>query len=79
MLTAIGPRPIPFERAAYRAVRGHDVVVPRPRFRTRGRNGEEVSPVADPRETAERLGVPAIPVGRSTGTRAPAGPPRLTV
>ncbi|WP_157594592.1 hypothetical protein [Streptosporangium amethystogenes] len=48
-------RMIPFERA----VRGHDVVVPRSRFRARGRNGEETSPVAAPRETVERLGGPS--------------------
>ncbi|GAA3410711.1 alpha/beta fold hydrolase [Streptosporangium vulgare] len=63
-------RMIPFERAVRRAVRGRDVVVSRPRFRVRGWNGAEASPVADLHELVEGLGVPAVLIGHSMGARA---------
>lgn len=63
-------RMIPFERTVRRAVRGRDVVVSRPRFRVRGWNGAEASPVADLHELVEGLGVPAVLIGHSMGARA---------
>ncbi|MER5318930.1 alpha/beta fold hydrolase [Streptosporangium roseum] len=63
-------RMIPFERAVRRATRGSDVVVSRPRFRLRGWNGAEASPVADLRAAVEGLGVPTVLIGHSMGARA---------
>ncbi|MER5643480.1 alpha/beta hydrolase [Streptosporangium sp. NPDC002524] len=63
-------RMIPFERAVRRAVRGRDVVVSRPRFRVRGWNGAEASPVADLHELVDGLGVPTVLIGHSMGARA---------
>ncbi|WP_436756869.1 alpha/beta fold hydrolase [Streptosporangium sp. V21-05] len=63
-------RMIPFERAVRRAVRGRDVAVSRPRFRVRGWNGAEASPVADLHELVDGLGVPTVLIGHSMGARA---------
>jgi pimeloyl-ACP methyl ester carboxylesterase len=63
-------RMIPFERAVRHATRGRDVAVSRPRFRVRGWNGAEASPVADVYAIIERLGVPVVLIGHSMGARA---------
>jgi pimeloyl-ACP methyl ester carboxylesterase len=74
-------RMIPFERAVRHATRGRDVAVSRPRFRVRGWNGAEASPVADVYAIIERLGVPVVLIGHSMGARAAlraAGHPLVT-
>jgi pimeloyl-ACP methyl ester carboxylesterase len=68
-------RMIPIERAIRHAVRERPVVVCRPRFRVRGWNGEDASPVRDLTEVlddvARRFGaVPVVLVGHSMGARA---------
>ena len=68
-------RMITIERAIRQAVRGHPVVVCRPRFRVRGWNGADASPVRDLTEVlndvARRFGpVPVVLVGHSMGARA---------
>lgn len=68
-------RMIPLARSIRHALRGSGVVVIRPRFRLRGWNGEEASPVDDLSELLEdmsgRLGsVPVVLIGHSMGARA---------
>jgi pimeloyl-ACP methyl ester carboxylesterase len=68
-------RMIPIARAIGHAVRGHKIEVWRPRFRVRGWNGDEASPVRDLSELlAEIADGPAPPpvllVGHSMGARA---------
>ncbi len=68
-------RMIPIERAIRHAVRGHPVMVCRPRFRLRGWNGTEASPVRDLTEVLDDVGrrfgaVPVVLVGHSMGARA---------
>jgi pimeloyl-ACP methyl ester carboxylesterase len=76
--TAVQPavlRMIPVAAAIGRAVRGRDVVVQRLRFRVRGWNGAQASPVQDLRDLLDdiRAGfgpVPVVLVGHSMGARA---------
>jgi pimeloyl-ACP methyl ester carboxylesterase len=68
-------RMIPVAAAIGRAVRGHGVVVRRPRFGIRGWNGEQASPVHDLNELLDGLRgefgpVPVVLVGHSMGARA---------
>jgi len=68
-------RMVPVARAIRRALRGTGVVVLRPRFRLRGWNGAEASPVHDLTEVLDgislRFGrVPVVLVGHSMGARA---------
>lgn len=68
-------RMITIERAIRQAVRGHPVVVCRPRFRVRGWNGADASPVRDLTEVLDDVGrrfgpVPVVLVGHSMGARA---------
>jgi predicted esterase len=68
-------RMIPLAGAIRHALRGSGVQVSRPRFRLRGWNGAEASPVADLSELldqlAGRLGpVPVVLIGHSMGARA---------
>jgi pimeloyl-ACP methyl ester carboxylesterase len=67
-------RMIPVARAVRHALRGSGVVVCRPRFRLRGWNGAQASPVQDLSELLEemsgRLGrIPVVLVGHSMGAR----------
>jgi pimeloyl-ACP methyl ester carboxylesterase len=68
-------RMVPVARAIRRAVHGTGVVVLRPRFRLRGWNGDEASPVHDLNEVLDdvsrRFGpAPVVLVGHSMGARA---------
>jgi pimeloyl-ACP methyl ester carboxylesterase len=68
-------RMIPVAAAIRQAVRGSGVLVLRPRFRVRGWNGAQASPVADldaelDRVTAVHGPVPVVLVGHSMGARA---------
>jgi pimeloyl-ACP methyl ester carboxylesterase len=68
-------RMIPVARAIRFAVQGSGIVVSRPRFRVRGWNGDQASPVGDLTLLLDdihgRLGdVPVIVVGHSMGARA---------
>jgi len=83
---AIGPQPtspvqlsvlrmLPVTRAIRHALRGSQVVVDRPRFRLRGWNGDDASPVGDLRalldQAARDFGhLPVVLVGHSMGARA---------
>lgn len=76
--TAVHPavlRMIPLAAAIGRAVQGRDVVVRRPRFRLRGWNGTQASPVGDLTEVLDGIRsefgpVPVVLVGHSMGARA---------
>jgi hypothetical protein len=68
-------RMIPVAAAIRSALRGRDVVVRRPRFRVRGWNGAQASPVGDLGEELDALAadygrVPVVLVGHSMGARA---------
>jgi pimeloyl-ACP methyl ester carboxylesterase len=68
-------RMAPIARAVRHALRGSGVVVVRPRFRVRGWNGSEASPVHDLSELldeiSDRFGrMPVVLVGHSMGARA---------
>jgi pimeloyl-ACP methyl ester carboxylesterase len=79
-------RMVPLARAIRHALRGSGVMVCRPRFRLRGWNGEEASPVPDLRTVLDQLGarfgdIPVVLVGHSMGARAAlrvAGHPAVT-
>lgn len=76
--TALNPavlRMIPVAAAIRRALRGSDAVVARPRFRLRGWNGEQASPVHDLIQALDHIAaahgpVPVVLVGHSMGARA---------
>jgi dienelactone hydrolase len=76
--TAVQPavlRMIPVAAAIGQAVRGSAVVVRRPRFRVRGWNGAQASPVQDLTELLDDIRgqfgpVPVVVVGHSMGARA---------
>lgn len=76
--TAIQPavlRMIPVAAAIGQALRGRDVVVQRPRFRIRGWNGAQASPVQDLLDLLDGIRgefgpVPVVLVGHSMGARA---------
>ena len=76
--TAVQPavlRMVPLARAIRRALRGSGAVVLRPRFRLRGWNGEQASPVQDLGGILDEIGrrfgaVPLVLVGHSMGARA---------
>jgi pimeloyl-ACP methyl ester carboxylesterase len=87
--TAIQPsvlRMIPVAAAIRHALRGTGAVVCRPRFRVRGWNGPEASPVQDLNELLDGLSgrfgrIPVVLVGHSMGARAAlraAGHPLVT-
>jgi dienelactone hydrolase len=87
--TAVQPavlRMIPLAAAISQALRGRDVVVQRPRFRVRGWNGAQASPVQDVRDLLDDIRggfgpVPVVLVGHSMGARAvlrAAGHPSVT-
>jgi alpha-beta hydrolase superfamily lysophospholipase len=68
-------RMIPVAAAVRNAVRGSDTVVLRPRFRVRGWNGEQASPVGDLNDALDRIAagygsVPVVLIGHSMGARA---------
>ena len=68
-------RMIPVAVAIRQALRGSDVVVHRPRFRIRGWNGAQASPVGDLNEALDAVAagfgpVPVVLVGHSMGARA---------
>jgi pimeloyl-ACP methyl ester carboxylesterase len=68
-------RMIPVAVAIRQALRGSDVVVQRPRFRIRGWNGAQASPVGDLNEALDAVAagfgpVPVVLVGHSMGARA---------
>jgi len=83
---SVGPQPasplqlsvlrmLPVTRAVRRALRGSQVVVERPRFRFRGWNGEQASPVGDLTELLDQVAsefgqLPVVLVGHSMGARA---------
>jgi dienelactone hydrolase len=79
-------RMVPFELAIRHGLRGAAVAVSRPRYRVRGWNGEQASPVADLRavidELVTRFGpIPVVLIGHSMGARASfrvAGHPAVT-
>jgi pimeloyl-ACP methyl ester carboxylesterase len=76
--TALQPavlRMIPIAAAIRQAVRGSGAVVLRPRFRVRGWNGAQASPVADLEAELDGIAaahgpVPVVLVGHSMGARA---------
>jgi dienelactone hydrolase len=66
---------IPVGAAIWYALRGSGVVVQRPRFRVRGWNGAQASPVGDLNRTLDAIAaefgpVPVVLVGHSMGARA---------
>jgi dienelactone hydrolase len=68
-------RMIPVAMAIRQALRGSDAVVQRPRFRMRGWNGAQASPVGDLNEALDAVAagfgpVPVVLVGHSMGARA---------
>jgi pimeloyl-ACP methyl ester carboxylesterase len=68
-------RMIPVAVAIRQALRGSDAVVQRPRFRIRGWNGAQASPVSDLNEALDAVAagfgpVPVVLVGHSMGARA---------
>jgi len=68
-------RMIPVAVAIRQALRGSDAVVQRPRFRIRGWNGAQASPVGDLNEALDAVAagfgpVPVVLVGHSMGARA---------
>jgi pimeloyl-ACP methyl ester carboxylesterase len=67
-------RMIPIAAAIRSALRGSEVEVRRPRFRVRGWNGAQASPVGDLKEELDALTacgpVPVVLVGHSMGARA---------
>ena len=68
-------RMIPLAGAVGRAVQGDGVVVRRPRFRLRGWNGAQASPVGDLTEVLDGIRgefgpVPVVMIGHSMGARA---------
>ena len=68
-------RMVPVARAIRHAVRGDGVEVRRPRFRLRGWNGADASPVRDLTELLDQISagpwpVPVVLVGHSMGARA---------
>jgi alpha-beta hydrolase superfamily lysophospholipase len=68
-------RMIPVAAAVRHALQGSGAVVLRPRFRLRGWNGEQASPVGDLNETLDGIaaaygGVPVVLIGHSMGARA---------
>jgi pimeloyl-ACP methyl ester carboxylesterase len=68
-------RMIPIAAAIRSALRGSDVVVGRPRFRVRGWNGVQASPVGDLTDELDAMAaahgrVPVVLVGHSMGARA---------
>jgi pimeloyl-ACP methyl ester carboxylesterase len=79
-------RMVPIARAIRHALRGTGVVVWRPRFRVRGWNGEQASPVPDLHAVLDQIrarfgDIPVVLVGHSMGGRAAlraAGHPAVT-
>jgi pimeloyl-ACP methyl ester carboxylesterase len=79
-------RMVPVAQAIRHALRGSGVVVCRPRFRLRGWNGDQASPVADLHAVLDQIGdrfgdIPVVLVGHSMGARAAlraAGHPAVT-
>ena len=79
-------RMVPVARAIRHALRDSGVMVCRPRFRLRGWNGEQASPVPDLRAVLDQIGarfgdIPVVLVGHSMGARAvlrAAGHPAVT-
>jgi alpha-beta hydrolase superfamily lysophospholipase len=68
-------RMIPVAAAIRQALRGSGAVVQRPRFRVRGWNGAQASPVGDLNEALDAIAaefgaVPVVLVGHSMGARA---------
>jgi pimeloyl-ACP methyl ester carboxylesterase len=68
-------RMIPVAAAIRSALRGSDVVVLRPRFRVRGWNGAQASPIGDLNEELDAVAaahgpVPVVLIGHSMGARA---------
>ncbi len=68
-------RMIPVAAAIRQAVRGSGALVRRPRFRVRGWNGAQASPVGDLNEVLDALAaefgaVPVVLIGHSMGARA---------
>ena len=68
-------RMIPVAAAVRHALRGSGAVVLRPRFRVRGWNGAQASPVGDLNETLDGIAaaygaVPVVLIGHSMGARA---------
>jgi alpha-beta hydrolase superfamily lysophospholipase len=68
-------RMIPVGAAIRHALRGSGAVVQRPRFRVRGWNGAQASPVGDLNQTLDAIAaefgpVPVVLVGHSMGARA---------
>jgi alpha-beta hydrolase superfamily lysophospholipase len=68
-------RMIPVAAAVRHALRGSGTVVLRPRFRLRGWNGAQASPVGDLNETLDGIAatygaVPVVLIGHSMGARA---------
>jgi alpha-beta hydrolase superfamily lysophospholipase len=68
-------RMIPVAAAVRNAVRGSGTVVLRPRFRVRGWNGAQASPVGDLNDELDRIAagygsVPVVLIGHSMGARA---------
>ena len=68
-------RMIPVGAAIWYALRGSGAVVQRPRFRVRGWNGAQASPVGDLNRALDAIGaefgpVPVVLVGHSMGARA---------
>jgi pimeloyl-ACP methyl ester carboxylesterase len=68
-------RMIPVAAAVRHALRGSGAVVLRPRFRVRGWNGPQASPVGDLNETLDGIAaaygaVPVVLIGHSMGARA---------
>jgi pimeloyl-ACP methyl ester carboxylesterase len=68
-------RMVPVARAIGRAVRGDGIEVRRPRFRLRGWNGADASPVRDLTELLDQISagpwpVPVVLIGHSMGARA---------
>ena len=66
---------IPVAAAVRHALRGSGAVVLRPRFRVRGWNGAQASPVGDLNETLDSIAatygaVPVVLIGHSMGARA---------
>jgi len=68
-------RMVPIARAIRHALRGTGIIVCRPRFRVRGWNGEQASPVPDLHAVLDQIGtrfgdIPVTLVGHSMGARA---------
>jgi len=79
-------RMVPVARAIRQALHGTGVMVCRPRYRLRGWNGDQASPVPDLRAVLDQIGtqftgIPVVLIGHSMGARAAlrvAGHPAVT-